>query len=65
MTTTDRQLEIMNICQEIGQIAESNGLFLDGLVRRIGERPILDMTVGDLLGIYQGHREWFNKVYSL
>lgn len=64
MTTTDRQLEIMAVCQEIGGIAECNGLFLDGLARKIGERSITDMMVGELLAVYREHREWFNKVYS-
>lgn len=64
MTTIDRQLELMTIADEIGGIAVSNGPFLDGLVRKIGERDITDMTVGELLAVYREHREWFNRVYS-
>lgn len=64
MTAIDRQLELMEICEEIGDIAESNGPFLDGLVRRTGEQSIMEMTVAELLAVYRAHRDWFNRVYS-
>nr|WP_041532195.1 hypothetical protein [Pelobacter propionicus] len=34
-------------------------------MRRVVERSVADMTVGELLEVYQGHREFFNRVYSV
>lgn len=56
--------DLIEICQGIGTVAESNGLFTSGLAIRIGERDILEMTVGELLTVIRDHSERFNKTYE-
>lgn len=64
MTTTEQQL--IDICMELGNIAESNGHFLSGLARRIEAtgQPLMELTLGELMAICQEHRERFNRVYA-
>lgn len=56
--------DLIEIGQRIGGVAESNGLFTEGLTRLIGDRNILEMSVGELLTVIREHSEWFNKTYE-
>jgi len=56
--------KLVEICQAIGDVAESNSLFTSGLTRRIGERDLEQMTVGELLAAIREHTEAFNKIYG-
>lgn len=55
---------LIEIGQKIGSVAESNGLFTFGLAQRIGERDILEMTVGELISFIREYSTWFNETYG-
>lgn len=65
--TVETEKLLIEVCQEIGQIAGgSNCHFTAGLARLLdngGER-LLDKTVGDLLSLYREYREDFNRVHG-
>lgn len=63
MKTEDQLIEV---CQEIGSIAGSNGHFTAGLARLLdnGGQPLLEMKVGDLLSISREYSETFNRVHG-
>jgi len=56
--------ELIEICQEIGTVTESNSLFTEGLTRLIGDRNILEMSVGELLEIIQEYKGIFNRIHG-
>lgn len=56
--------KLIEICQEIGTVPESNSLFTEGLTRLIGDRNILEMSVGELLEIIQEYKGIFNRIHG-
>ena len=62
----DRHISNMDVCQEIGSIAESNCHYTAGLTRRIEEtgKTIEELTVGELLEIHRAYNAWFNDFYA-
>jgi len=56
--------ELIEICQEIGTVPESNSLFTEGLTRLIGDRNILEMSVGELFEIIQKYKGIFNRIHG-
>lgn len=63
---TTPELELINICQQIGCIAESNAHFTAGLTLRIAEtgKPVEQLTIAELLKIHRDHKEWFNSLFD-
>ena len=55
------QLDLISVCQEIGGIAESNGLYTSLLSQQFTQ-PIEEMTVAELLAIHRQYLETFNEV---
>ncbi len=57
------ELELVDICQEIGLVAGCNCHYTAGLAKRVESYgiPVRDMPVGVLLGIVREHTEWFNS----
>lgn len=56
----------LDLCIEIGGIAESSSIYTDGLARKIkatGKR-FEDLTVSELVQLHSEHRDWFNKIYK-
>lgn len=60
------ETQLTEVCQEIGNIAESNCHYTAGLARLLdkGEQPILDMKVGELLSLAREYKEVFNRVHG-
>ncbi|HCE68394.1 MAG: hypothetical protein A2X82_20145 [Geobacteraceae bacterium GWC2_55_20] len=60
------ETQLIEVCQEIGSIAGSNGHFTAGLARLLdnGDQPLLSMTVGELLSLSREYREVFNRIHS-
>jgi len=56
--------DLVEICLAIGTVAESNSLFTEGLTRLIGDRNILEMSVGELLEIIQEYKGIFNRIHG-
>ena len=56
----------LDVCAEIGGIAESNGRYTAGLSERIAAtgKAIEDLTVRELLDLHRQHNEWFNSVHA-
>jgi len=71
MTTPEQQFGkrhnmMIDICHEIGTVAESNSLFTVGLTRRIlaDGKNIEDISVGALLSYIKKHADFYNHAYS-
>jgi hypothetical protein len=64
MNETEQQ--IIDVCQELGGIASSNGHFTAYMARLFdnGDEQILSMKVGDLLSLYREANEDFNRVHA-
>ena len=56
----------LEVCAEIGGIAESNGRYTAGLSDRIAAtcKTIEDLTVRELLDLHHQHNEFFNRVHA-
>lgn len=63
MTT---EQNIIEVCQEIGSIATSNGHYTAGLALLLdnGGQQLLDITVRNLLLKSREYREVFNRVHN-
>lgn len=70
MTKEEKRIQnhslLVDICQELGCIAESNSRFTAGLTERIlaAGKKIEDLTVRELLAFKHQHNEFFNDLYS-
>lgn len=62
----ETEKELIDVCQEIGGIAESNGHFTAGVARLLdtGDVRLLEMKVGDLLLLSREYNEIFNRVHG-
>lgn len=56
--------ELINVCQAIGGVAESNGMFTAGLAVMLEDATIEDLTVGELLAAIAVRREQYNAMYG-
>jgi len=61
------ELHMIEICQNIGSVAGSNGLFTLGLSERLASasKPIEEMTVGELQSVISEHKDYFNQMGDL
>ncbi len=57
-------LHLINLCEEIGSVAESNGGFTFSLALRLSGRVVEEMTVGDLLAAVRDHNESYNRIHQ-
>ncbi len=55
---------LIDICQEIGTVAESNVLFTRGLVAMMDVKTIETLTVAELLQLIDQRRADYNRIYS-
>lgn len=64
MTTEN---EIIDVCAEIGGVAESNCHYTAGLARLIDAtgKTVDDLTVRELIQIITSYRDTFNRIHSL
>ncbi len=53
--------ELIDICQEIGTVAESNAAFTSGLTVALACKPLEDMTVAELLDVIRRCRKSYNQ----
>lgn len=54
----------INVCMELGGIADSNCRYTSGLSKRIEStgKTIEELTVGELLKLHRAYNEWFNQL---
>jgi hypothetical protein len=59
-------IHYLEVCAEIGGIAECNGRYTAGLSECIAAtgKTIEDLTVRELLDLHHQHSEWFNRVHA-
>ncbi len=59
-------LHVLDIFQEIGNIAECNGHFTDGLFRQIEAtgKPIEAFTIAELLNTIRDYSALYNGLYA-
>lgn len=55
---------LIDICAEIGSVAESNGGFTFVLALRLAGRDIKMMSVGELLDLICEQRVSYNKIHA-
>ena len=66
MSENKTESELIDVCQELGGIAESNCHFTSGLAHRLeaGNVQLLEMKVGDLLSLSREYNKFFNGIHS-
>ena len=58
------ETELIDICAEIGSVAECNGGFTFVLAMRLAGRDVKEMTVGELLDVISEQRVSYNKIHA-
>lgn len=61
------EMEDIELCVEIGGIAECSAVYTDGLAREIkatGKR-LEDLTLGELVRTHRRYKERFNRIHGL
>lgn len=60
------ELELVQVCRELGGIAGSNRGFTSGLAALIekGGKPLDAMSIGELLAMLEQHQAFYNKIYG-
>jgi hypothetical protein len=63
---TDLEIELIEICAEIGTVARTNAHFTAGMAREIEKTglAIKSLTVGGLLALIRQHRETYNRLHK-
>lgn len=56
------ELELIDACQEIGAVAESNGQFTRGRIVDLAGRSLEELTVDRLLWLIRQRREAYNRI---
>jgi hypothetical protein len=62
----DTHQDLIDICEEIGGISESNIHFTSGLARKIEAtgKCVAALTVGELIHLFHKHRDVYNRIHS-
>ena len=63
MSTID---SLLSVCEQLGDIHDSNGHFTEGLARRIDEtgKQLNDFTLSELFTLIDQYREFYNRYLS-
>ena len=58
--------ELLDVTKQIGDISESNGHFLEGIIRRVNEtgRDIEDLKISEFIALMEQHREFYNNALA-
>lgn len=56
------ELDLIEVCEEIGAVAESNGQFTRGLIVELAGRSFEEMTVDQLLSAIRQRRKTYNQI---
>lgn len=61
------EMELVEICQEIGNIAGSNSHYTMGLARLMHDKNIclIDMRIGELILLSREYKETFNRIHGM
>ena len=62
----NQHMELVEICQQIGRIAESNCHYTAGLARSIhaGGKSVEQLTIAELLQLNSDYKETFNRIHG-
>jgi hypothetical protein len=55
---------LIDVCQEIGTVAESNGLFTLGLAKLLAGKTLDTLTVAELLTCIKQRQAVYNKIHA-
>ena len=63
----EMMLHMVKVCSEVGNISDCNCHYQAGLYRGIKrtEKPIEELTVGELLKIHRSYTQSFNEMFRV
>lgn len=60
------EMQLIEVCREIGGVAGCNGMFTAGLMRRIEDtgKSVDELTVGELCFFIREYQDFYNHIYG-